>query len=203
VGLRSQVVTLAAVADSTTGTVYASDGTSTGFSLNAGQQVTVSLGSNGTQGQGSMLRIDANNPVMAVQTDDGDGNDATAFWPPSVHTRRVALPVDAQYVAVACTSASVTVTLYRGATLPDSQTCSGSLTNPGKVYFGNATNGVNLSAGWYALASADVYAVYETASQDDEHNLLGVTLPAGPAAPTLTAPVASTSSNPLAVPRTT
>jgi parallel beta-helix repeat protein len=199
VGLRSQLVTLAASADSTSGTVYASDGTSAGFSLNAGQQVAVTVGTNGTQGQGTMLRVDANNPVMAVQTDDGDGSDATAFWPSSLHTRSVALPVNAQYLAVACTSASVTVTLYRGATAPDSQTCSGSSTNPGKVYFGSATNGVNLPAGWYLQASADVYAVYEAAAQDDEHNLLGVTLPAGPAAPTLTAPTASTSSNPLAI----
>jgi hypothetical protein len=199
VGLRSQVVTLAAVDNSTSGTAYASDGTTTTFSLGAGQQVTLTVGTNGTQGQGNMLRIDANNAVMAVQSDDGDGNDATAFWPTGFHSKRIALPVGAQYLAIACTAASVDVTLYRGATSPDTQTCSGSSTTPGKVYFGSATNGVNLAAGWYVVATADVYAVYESAAQNDEHNLLGASLPAGPSAPTLTAPAASTSSNPLAI----
>ncbi len=199
VGIRSQNVTLAASANSTSVTVYASDGTSSAYSLNAGEQVVVTTGANTAQGQGSALRIDANNPVMAVQHDDGDGNDATAFWPASLHTRRFAIPVDAQYVAVACTSASVSVTLYRGATAPDAQTCSGSATNPGKVFFGSATNGANIPAGWYVIASGDVYVTYEAATPNDEHNLLGITLPAGPAAPALTAPAASTTSNPLAI----
>ena len=199
VGIRSQNVTLAASANSTSVTVYASDGTTSAYNLNAGEQVAVTTGTNSAQGQGSALRIDASNPVMAVQHDDGDGNDATAFWPVSLHTRRLAIPVDAQYLAVACTSASVSVTLYRGATAPDSQTCSGSATNPGKVFFGSATNGANIPAGWYVIASADVYAAYEAATPNDEHNLLGVTLAAGPAAPALTAPAATTTSNPLAI----
>lgn len=198
-GVRSQSTVVAALTDGTSVSVYASDGSSASYGLNAGEQVTVGVGSSASQGQGSALRVVANAPVAAVQYDDGDGSDATAYFSPSDLGRRQGLPIDAQYLAVVCDQPSVTVTLYRGANEPQVQSCSGSSTTPGKAYFGTNTSGANLTAGWYLISSAPVYAMYEAATSEDEHNVLGLTPVTGPTSPTLNAIPSTTTSNPQAV----
>lgn len=196
IGIRSQNTVLAALSSGTTVTAYASNGTSASYTLDAGEQVAVTVGANANQGQGSALRVIANAPVAAVQYDDGDGNDATAFWVSAHAGRRYGLPVDAQYVAIACDQPNVTLTLYKGRSPPESQSCSGSSTTPGKAYFGASTSGPNLAAGWYVISSSPVYSMYEAAASDDEHNTLGHTPPAGPATPTLNSVSSPTSNNP-------
>ena len=198
-GVRSQNTIVAALSDGTSVTVYSSNGASGSYSLNAGEQVTVTTGVSGTQGQGNALRVVANAPIAAVQYDDGDGNDATAFWSVASFGRRHAVPIDAQYLAVVCEQLNVTVTLYKGANPPETQICSGSSTTPGKAYFGSSTSGVNLAAGWYAISSSPVYVMYEATTPEDEHNLLGLTPLAGPTPPVLNAISSPTSSNPQAV----
>lgn len=199
IGVRSQNTVLAALNSGTSVMVYASDGSSSSHSLSAGQQISLSLGSGATQGQGSALHIVANAPVAAVQYDDGDGTDATAFWQSGHFGRRHGLPVNAQYLAAACDQPSVTLTLYKGASAPEVQSCSGSSTTPGKAYFGANTSGANLSAGWYLISSSPVYAAYEAATPEDEHNLLGLTPVAGPTVPTLNSIASPTTTNPQSV----
>ncbi len=126
VGIRSQSVQIAANTDGTAATVYTSDGNSTTYSLNAGEKVAVAIGGNAAQGAGTAVRIVANYPVAAVQYDDGDGNDATSFWPASALAMRYGIPVNAQYLAVACLQPGVTLTLFKGNALPETQTCSSS-----------------------------------------------------------------------------
>ncbi|HEY0681185.1 MAG TPA: right-handed parallel beta-helix repeat-containing protein [Steroidobacter sp.] len=198
-GIRSQETVVAALGDGTSVTVYASDSTSASYTLNAGEQVTVTAGASGTQGQGSALRVVADAPIAAVQYDDGDGNDVTAFWTIDSFGRRYGLPVDAQYVSVACADPNVTLTLYKGANAPETQTCSGSLTAPGTASFGSTVSGPNLSAGWYVISSSPVYLMYEAASPEDEHNLLGLSPLPGPAAPVLNDAGSSTGQNPMPV----
>ncbi len=198
-GIRSQNAVIGAFADGTSVEVYATDGSATVYALDAGQKVVVNIGSNAAQGAGSAVRVLANQPVAAVQYDDSDGADATAFWPVSAFTRRYAFPVNAQYVAVACLAPDVTVTLFKGSTGTETQTCSASGSNPGKLFFGATTSGNNVAAGWHLTASAPVYVMYEAATPQDEHNLSGVQSSSGPAAPALAAVSTPTTSNPIAV----
>lgn len=198
-GIRSQNTLIGALNDGTSLTVYGSNGSSNTYSLDAGQQVAVATGAGTSQGQGSSLHVVASGPVAAVQYDDGDGADATAFWTAANAARRHGLPVDAQYLAIACDQPSVSLTLYKGANAPETQSCSGSSTTPGKAYFGASSSGANLKSGWYLIASSPVYALYEASASEDEHNLLGLTPVAGPAAPTLNSIASPTSNNPQAV----
>lgn len=199
-GIRSQQAVIGAGTDGTGVTVYASDGTSANYSLDAGDKVLVNVGANSSQGQGAAIRIVATNGIAAVQYDDGDGSDASAFWPVGVLGYRYALPVNAQYVAVACLASGVTVTLFKGSATPDTQTCSATGNDPGKLYFGVNTSGAHLSAGWYLHASAPIYVMHEASTPEDEHNLSGAQLAAGPSTvPTLNAVTTPTTSNPVAV----
>jgi parallel beta-helix repeat protein len=199
VGIRSQSAVIGANTNGTSVTVYTSDATSTTYALNAGDKVAIAIGSSGAQGAGAAIHITSNHPVAAVQYGDGDGDDATAFWPASALWRRHGIPVNAQYVAVACLQSGVSVTLFKGSSAPETQTCSASGSDPGKVYFGSATSGNNVSAGWHLTSSEPVYAIYEASAVEDEHNLAGAQQSAGPAAPTLAAISSPTTSNPLTI----
>ena len=55
----------------------------------------------------------------------------------------------------------------------ETQTCSASGNDPGKVCFGPSTSSANISAGWHLNSSAPVYVMYEAATSEDEHNLSG------------------------------
>ena len=198
-GIRSQNVSIGASQDGTTAIVYGSDGSSTTYALNAGGKVDVGVGANAVQGGGSAIHISANAPITAVQYEDGDGASASAFWPPSIFSTYHGLPVNAQYANTVCNQTNVSVTLYKGSLSPETQTCSGSATNPGKVYFGANTSGANLTTGWYFVSSSPVYLMYESASAESEYNLLGFTPPAGPSAPNLQSVSSPTSSNPVTI----
>ena len=198
-GIRSQSVVLGATTNGTSVTVYTSDATSTSYSLNAGEKVSVTIGGNGAQGTGASLRLVSNHPIAAVQYEDGDGDDASAFWPVSAFARRHGIPINTQYVAVACLQSGVTVTLFKGSAAPETQTCSASGNDPGKVYFGSSTSGDNVLGGWFLHSSAPVYVMYEASTAQEERNLSGAQSAAGPATPTLSAVTSPTTSNPLAI----
>ncbi|HKE96877.1 MAG TPA: hypothetical protein VKB34_21395, partial [Povalibacter sp.] len=123
-GVRSQNTVIAALNSGTSVTVYASDATSSTYTLAAGEQVTVTNGLNSAQGLGSALHVVASGPVAAVEYDDGDGNDSTAFWSAASLGTRHGIPVNAQYLAVACNQPGVTLTLYKGRNAPETQSCS-------------------------------------------------------------------------------
>jgi hypothetical protein len=196
-GIRSPNSLLAALDDGTSVVVYASDGRSSSLVLNAGQQIALTVGAATANGQGSALHVIANAPAAAIQYDGGDGTDVAAFWASSSFGRRHGLPINAQFLAIARAEPSVTLTLYNGANPPEMQTRSGTGTTPRKAYFGSASAGANLAAGW---CSSPVYVMYEAATSEDEHNLPGLAPVAGPAEPSLISTVSSSrSDNPQSI----
>ena len=170
-GVRSKNTYMGTTEDGTNVTVYASDGSSTSFVINAGDRKVVSVGANTAEGEGSGIHIVADKPVCAVQYADSDGSEETAFWDDSRLGTRYALPVNTQYVAVVCPEATTTVTLYESGSATQYISGGDGLT-PGKIYFGSATDGANISAGAYIESDKPVYLIYE-ATSNDEHNLLG------------------------------
>src|SRR5690606_25975247 len=62
-GIRSNTAVVAALEDATTVWVYASNGDSAQYQLNAGEKRNIGTGSSGAQGAGSALRIVADKPV--------------------------------------------------------------------------------------------------------------------------------------------
>nr|VFJ97529.1 MAG: Prenyltransferase-like [Candidatus Kentron sp. LFY] len=172
--LGSQTAWLGASEDLTTVNIYADNGTSvTGIVLDAGDRHAIgNVGIPGNQGTGSALRISADKPIGAVQDDDGDGNDRTAFLPTEYLAMHFGLPVDAQYLAVVCPWPNTVITLQDGGNPPQQKTCSGS-GYPGKVYFGSSNNGNHLAAGATIQSSEPVYLIYEDSAHDDERNLMG------------------------------
>nr|VFK63857.1 MAG: hypothetical protein BECKTC1821F_GA0114240_11083 [Candidatus Kentron sp. TC] len=116
----SETAYVGALEDLTTVNIYADDGTEiTGIVLNAGDRYAIqNVGAPGAQGMGSGLRIDADKPIGAVQNDDGDGYEQTAFLSTEHLNMRFGLPVDAQYLAVVCPWPNTTVTLRDGGNLP-------------------------------------------------------------------------------------
>ncbi|MGI9335467.1 MAG: leucine-rich repeat domain-containing protein [Gammaproteobacteria bacterium] len=174
-GIRSTVAMVAALEDDTTVLVYASDGSLQTISLAAGEQSLITAGSPTSQGQGSAIRIVADRPVSALQLADGDGIEATAFLDPVFHANRYVVPVDSQYVAIACGPLATTITLNEETSAALTKDCIGDGGEaPGKVYFGSSDNGVHVPAGSVITSEAPVYVTYEAAGVDDEHNLLGV-----------------------------
>lgn len=171
-GIRTGTVLIGALDDGTTVTVYASDGTSVPYALNAGDRTLVGVGTATSQGQGSALRIVADKPVAAIQAADSDGTDATAFFDTAYLGSRYGIPVATQYLALACPK-SAAITLHDGSNTPVTQNCVGDGTHPGKVYFGSAANGAAIGAGAYVESTEPVYLLQEASTTNDEHNLLG------------------------------
>lgn len=163
-----------ATEDNTTITVYESNGASNSFTLNSGELQAISIGDNANQSAGSALHIVADKPIAAIEYADSDGSESTAFYNESYLSTHYGIPVDTQYIAIACPNVSTTVTLYDGANTPQVQACNGDGTTPGKAYFGSVSNGLNINAGAYLESNLPIYVIYETSLRNDEHNLLGV-----------------------------
>lgn len=197
-GVRSQQVIVAAQSDGTVVSVYSSSGASTSHTLDAGAQLAINVGSNGVQGAGDAVHLSANQPIAAVQYDDGDGLGATALWPEALFATAHGFAAGTQYAVAVCVDSNVSVTLYRGAAVPETQLCSGSLTSPGKVYFGASVSGANMGAGWHLISSGPVYVMAERASTELEASIKGFN-PPEIAPPLLDSPPANTSSNPLSL----
>lgn len=165
-GVRSKRVYVGAGQDNTEVTVIADDGVQQHFYLNAGDRRAVTVGSPDHQGRGAALRIVADKPIGAIQSADGDGEEATSFWSAALHGFIHALPVAAEYAAVVCATATE-VTLYQAGQAAQTQLCNADGPRPGKAYF------VGLSAGDYLQAKAPVYVTYEARGSDQGHNLAG------------------------------
>ncbi len=172
-GILSRYVTLGALEDNTSITIYKGDGRSQSMVLNAGGRYVINGDSTTAQGQGMALRIVADKPVAAIQGADSDGVEATAFWDPLYFGRRYGLPVDTQYVALACRQ-SASIGLYDNTgTLVASQTCTPTGNTPGKAYFSQTANGTHFTAGHYLISDQPVYLIFEASGSNDEKNLLG------------------------------
>ncbi len=200
-GIRTGNVSMAAAEDNTTVVAYSSDTRTTTYTLNAGIRQSMNTGANTAQGQGAAVHLIADKPIAAYQLADSDGYDATAFLQQTYHGNRFGLPVDTQYVSIACPTPGTNVTLYESLKAPVTQTCAGIGEYPGKLYFGSEVNGVNISAGSYIDADEPVYAIYEASATNDEHNLLGYNTlePARPLPPVIDAIPTTTYANPLVI----
>lgn len=172
-GIKSRSAWVGALQDNTTVEAVAADGTSEIFTLDRGEIAAVAVGSDASQGRGSAIFLAADKPIAAVQHDDGDGEESTAFWPYWLHSSRHRLPVDAQYAAVVCASATDVRLLDPAGGLIETYSCTSAGDQPGQVYLGDPANGAHLPAGSSIEADAPVYVIFEVAASDDEHNLLG------------------------------
>lgn len=184
-GVDSQYIQLSATADNPDATVYCSSGTGGATSgTTRGEKDDITQCTTGTEGSGSAVRFAAPaQPIAAVQMADGDGNEATTFWPQHEFGTHYAMTNSTGYVAVVCSPRFGTVSLEvwdsNGASI-SSGTCTPSGNNPGKAYFnnGNGTDGdaVNYSAGHQIVSTNGIpfYAIYEDVSvEQDEKNMLG------------------------------
>ncbi len=179
-GVRSGNVKVCAQQDGTNITVVASDGSNEIVSLDAGRQYSITVGSSQSQGRGSALYISANQPIAAIQTDDGAGNDATAFWSAEHLGTQYGIPVDSTYVAVVCPEDNTTVTLTNtnGATINNLVCNRANPTNPGKAYYG--VNNGDPSVGAVSIVESDkpIFVIHDAseapANSFDEHNLKGM-----------------------------
>lgn len=173
-GVRSQNAIVAATENNTTVLVYATDGSTQQISLNSGQQVLITAGLNGADGAGSALHIVANHPVAALQVDDGDGVELSAFLSRHYLASQYAVAVDTQYAAVVCLSENTAVTLSIPTLVDQTFLCSGTYQQPDKLLLGNAlTTPAALPAGSMISSDAPVYVYYEADASNDERNLLG------------------------------
>lgn len=172
-GVYSRFVYIGALEDNTQITVVDSNGVSTAYVLHAGGRRLLS-GGGVSQGRGLALRIRADKPIAALQAADSDGIEATAFWDPIYSGRRYGLPIDTQYAAVVCQQTSDIVLYDIGGVVLAAQSCTpGASGQPGKAYFGAASNGVNIPAGAYLIGSEPFYMMFEASGSNDEKNILG------------------------------
>lgn len=200
-GVKSANAYLSASQDNTTITVYSSDLAQTTYTLNKGETQAITIGSATADGDGAAIHVVSDKPVMAIQHDDSDGLESTAFWPSQYHRTEFVLPVDAQYIAVVCEQTDTVVTLSDANTSNHVQhTCSSTGQNPGKAYFGSTVDGVNITAKSVISADKPIHLYFETAANDDEYNLYGFNLaPAPGAVLTLNSPVSPTTQNPYEI----
>jgi hypothetical protein len=174
-GVGSSSVEIAALNDNTNVTLYRSSGSSSTYTLNRGENVSVN--DPGSQGSDPAHRVVADDLVGVKSIADGDGLEAATFLPVSEMGYRYYFPENIQYITIATREGlTTTVDLYNDATScgigtpDDTDTVTASANYPGKVYFGSTTNGVNIAQGACIVADNPIYAYYEEASANDEHN---------------------------------
>ncbi len=181
-GLRSSNAEIGALEDGTVVDIYADDGTWQQKTLSAGERTGIEVGQNAAHGMGSALRLVANKPISAIQSSDGDGYERTAFFPTQYLGMHFGIPVDTQYVAIACTKAQTKVRLYAPDREVQERICNADGDRPGHIHFGDTINGAHVPAGAYLQSEAPIHVIYEAAASDDEHNLMG-TVPIEPVMP--------------------
>ncbi len=173
IGVRSGSGYIGAHQDGTVVTAYAANGSSQVYNLNQGDRTNV-IGTGGSQGRADSVRLESNKPIAGVSYADSDGGEQTGFWPTWFLANRFVLPLDTQYIAIACVDANVSVDVHDSAGSPmASGTCSASGDSPGKLYLGSASSGLQFAKGSSLTATAPIYVMYEPTT-NDEHNLMGV-----------------------------
>jgi hypothetical protein len=173
-GIENTNLLVGALQDQTNVTVYGSDGTTTGFTLDAGTFTVINTGKGIEQGIGQALHVVSDKPVGAIQVADGDGWEAASLFETRHLNKYFGIPLDTQYIAIACPYPDTSITLFNPPSSPQVQTCSGDGLFPGKAYFGNTDNNTHISAGAYLESTEPIYLVYESSASNDEHNLLGL-----------------------------
>lgn len=173
-GVRSNNTAVGALENGTVITVYGDDGSITSFPpLAAGEYVALTAPYAAPNGDGAAVHIvssDPSKPIAAIQVDDGDGLDATAFWPTQMLSSYHILPSDAQHLTVVCPYAYTQVTITSTAT--STAVCNGDSSHPAKQYFDIATNSLDKLT--TIESTQPVYIIYDARSTADERNLIGL-----------------------------
>lgn len=176
-GVGSGSMHVGILEDTTSVTVYKSNGTTVGPTIyNRGDDFTIN--DTGSQGSEVSHRIVADKPIGAHARGDGDGGESATFLPVSELGYRYYIADTSQYIAIA-TSAGVTTTvdLYHDGTScgvgtpDDTQTVAATGNAPGKAYFGLTTNGNHIPAGACVIADQPIFAYNEYNGSSDEHNI--------------------------------
>lgn len=132
-----------------TATVDRSDGTEELVGGDPDSRDTFGPGAAG--GAGPAVRVTALDvPGGAVQRDDGDGGESTAFWPEGALGDRYLVPVDVEHVVVACPVAGTQLSIGGGPAV----TCAGAELAGG--FIGHASDATGWSVGASALSVASV-----------------------------------------------
>jgi hypothetical protein len=175
-GVGSGHFGFAALYDNTNITVYKSDNTSTTYNLDRGENVDIN--DVGSEGSDPAHRVVADNLIGVSALADSDGGEAVTFLPVDQMGYKYYFPEDIQYIAIATReNITTTVDLYNDGTQcgvgtpDDTITITATATYPGKIYFGSTTDGVNIPAGACVIADNPIYAYYEYAGENDEHNV--------------------------------
>ncbi|RLG18081.1 hypothetical protein DRN75_02565, partial [Nanoarchaeota archaeon] len=173
-GVASSNMEIAALEDDTDVDIYYSDGSHLYRHLNAGDHLYLSPPSaTDSEGRGSAVHIVSSKPIGVDQHADSDGSETTTFLPRYELGKVYYIPEPSQYVAIATTEPYTSCTLYN----PDgtvNQTIVGGYaneTNPGKIYFGRATDGEYYHANIKIVCNATVFVYHEFSDNDDEHNV--------------------------------
>ncbi|XLQ20559.1 MAG: DUF2341 domain-containing protein [Candidatus Moraniibacteriota bacterium] len=174
-GVGSGHFGFAALYDNTNITVYRSDNTSVSYTLNRGENIDINDA--GSEGSEPAHRVVADNLIGVSALADSDGGEAVTFLPVGEMGYKYYIPEDIQYIAIATQeNTTTTVNLYHDGTVcgvgvpDDTVTVTSAATYPGKVYFGSTTDGTNIPAGACVVSDNRIYAYYEYAGEDDEHN---------------------------------
>jgi hypothetical protein len=111
-------------------------------------------------------------------SDDGFEAEINANFPTSLLSTRFGIPINAQYIAVACPEGNTRVTLYNGENAPVTRTCNADGNHPGKAFFGSDENGsVGAQQGAYLESDKPIHVIYEASNSQDEHILVGTQMP--------------------------
>ncbi len=191
-GVRSRYLQVTAGATAATFSIRGSDGTNlsnitVGPSTMNVSQVAAGPIAVDRRGQGPATRVSANAEIAASQYADENGSESTSFLPYSLLDREFYLPINANYIAIACPVVGQTITMTEPGNVVTNLTC----TNPGGLAGapGKAYVGIRLVPAGTHLESAQRFFVYiEKQAFTDEINLTGAkaTAPSAALSPALT-----------------
>jgi hypothetical protein len=176
-GVRSSTVLIGYGSDGTTVTVANSDGTTATVTGDRGGISSSAGGAAAGGGAGDGVQLTADQPIAAINQDDGDGDESVTFLPRTELNARYWVPEDSQYVAFSCPTVAATpidiaITPDAGPARPVS--CTG---GPDVAWASDTADlAVTATRGTEIASSAGepFFAYYETLGNDAETNLLGM-----------------------------
>ncbi len=176
-GVGSGSMHVGILEDTTSVTVYKSNGTTVGPTV-YGRGDDFTINDTGSQGSEVAHRVVADKPVGVHSRGDGDGGDSVTFLPSAELGYKYYIADTSQYIAIA-TLAGVTtkVELYHNGTScgtgtpDDTDTVTAIGDAPGKAYFGLTTGGDHIPAGACIVADQPIFAYSEYNGAGDEHNI--------------------------------
>ena len=172
-GIRTKKAYVGVMEDATSIDVWASNGATKSYSLDAGEMTELKVGQATAEGQGSALHVVADKPMAAIQFDDSDGDSISTFWPRNLLDTRFALPIATQYAAIVCPGTSTNVTVTEPGQAGVTAVCSASGDTPNVSYFGSSSDGTNLQQATTVESDQPVFVLYEPSATDAETNLVG------------------------------